>query len=218
MATGAIQTTANASQVGAAAPQTQMGKEDFLKLLVAQLSHQDPLKPQEGAEFVAQLAQFSNLEQMISANAQLASISSTSASQRDAQAYNLIGKHVTASTRTVEMDGFSGATLQFSVGSAAESARITITDDHGNVVRIMETGALPAGAVTVPWDGMNQDGDHAQAGTYRVAVSAKAKNGAPVPVTSEAGGVVKGVVFVNGKTMLDLGTTELPLETITSVQ
>ena len=53
MATGAIQTTANASQVGAAAPQTQMGKEDFLKLLVAQLSHQDPLKPQEGAEFVA---------------------------------------------------------------------------------------------------------------------------------------------------------------------
>ncbi len=49
-------------------------KNVFLQLLVAQLKNQDPLKPQDGAEFVAQLAQFSNLEQMIASREDLDAI------------------------------------------------------------------------------------------------------------------------------------------------
>ena len=45
---------------------SDLGKDDFLQLLVAQLSNQDPMNPQDGAAFVAQLAQFSSLEQLIS--------------------------------------------------------------------------------------------------------------------------------------------------------
>jgi len=49
-------------------------KDTFLKLLVAQLKHQDPLEPQDGSQFVAQLAQFSNLEQSIAARENLDAI------------------------------------------------------------------------------------------------------------------------------------------------
>ena len=48
-----------------------LGREAFLQLLVTQLAHQDPLKPQEDGAFIAQLAQFSSLEQLRSMTSQL---------------------------------------------------------------------------------------------------------------------------------------------------
>lgn len=50
------------------------GENAFLKLLVEQLKHQDPLAPQDGAQFVAQLAQFNSLEQLISINERLGEV------------------------------------------------------------------------------------------------------------------------------------------------
>lgn len=62
----------------------QMGRDEFLKLLVAQLQHQDPLEPASDTEFIAQLAQFSSLEQLQSLNQTFV----------NNQAYSLVGKYV----------------------------------------------------------------------------------------------------------------------------
>lgn len=59
-------------------PSNELNKDDFLRLLVTQLRHQNPLEPMEGTEFVSQLAQFGALEQMQNLNLQMASLSATS--------------------------------------------------------------------------------------------------------------------------------------------
>jgi flagellar basal-body rod modification protein FlgD len=72
-------------------PQPELGKDDFLKLLITQLSHQDPTKPLEDREFVAQMAQFSTLEQMTNMNGELSKVLGLLARS---QAVNLLGKTV----------------------------------------------------------------------------------------------------------------------------
>jgi flagellar basal-body rod modification protein FlgD len=72
-------------------PQADLGKDDFLKLLITQLSHQDPTQPLEDREFVAQMAQFSTLEQMTNMNGELSKVLGLLARS---QAVNLLGKTV----------------------------------------------------------------------------------------------------------------------------
>ncbi len=72
-------------------PQQELGKDDFLKLLITQLSNQDPTEPMENTEFIAQMAQFSSLEQMTNMNQEFAKMNSMLVSS---QAVNTIGKTV----------------------------------------------------------------------------------------------------------------------------
>ena len=71
--------------------QRDLGKDDFLKLLVTQLSNQDPTSPMENTEFIAQMAQFSSLEQMTNMNQEFAKMNSMLVSS---QAVGTIGKTV----------------------------------------------------------------------------------------------------------------------------
>ena len=78
-----INGVSTAAMAPAAAPKAAggaMGKEEFLKLFVAQMKNQDPLNPMEGQEMAAQLAQFSSVEQLINLNQQLEAQTSASAS------------------------------------------------------------------------------------------------------------------------------------------
>jgi len=89
----------------------ELGKDDFLKLLVAQLRFQDPLKPLEDKEFIAQLAQFNSLEQMINLNKNFAESLSF---QQLTQASSLIGKEVSG-VDTVKGEVFTGIVQKINV-------------------------------------------------------------------------------------------------------
>jgi len=80
------------STTSTATKKTVMGQEDFLKLLAVQFQHQDPMKPMEDTAFIAQMAQFTALDQSSSMLTQMTSLSAT---QDAATANSYIGRHVT---------------------------------------------------------------------------------------------------------------------------
>ena len=69
----------------------EMGKDQFLKLFVAQLKYQDPMKPADGAEFLAQTAQFTMVEKVNELSEQMTAMA---ASERQASAGNMIGRWI----------------------------------------------------------------------------------------------------------------------------
>jgi flagellar basal-body rod modification protein FlgD len=113
-------------------PKRTLDKDDFLKLLVTQLSHQDPTQPMEDREFIAQMAQFSALEQITNLNKEFSSVMKLIASSH---AIALLGK-------TVEIaDGESlvRGTVREVLGG--ESPQLLVNNryyDYGAVKRVME--------------------------------------------------------------------------------
>ncbi len=115
-ATNALTST----QIASSSPNGQLGKDDFLKLFVSQLQHQDPLSPMENAEFMGQMASFSTLEQvskLAAANEQLAAQLSLTG------AVGLLGRNVTYTdkagathTGTVERVSTTGGKSVLTVG------------------------------------------------------------------------------------------------------
>jgi flagellar basal-body rod modification protein FlgD len=184
-----------------------LGKEAFLKLLVAQLRHQDPLKPQDDSAFVAELAQFSSLEQTMGINDRLDLLSAQSQGLQNSQVTSLVGKLATVRGSLITSDGKGvGVPVAFSLDGASEKTVVTIRDQGGNTVRSFDLGERAEGISQITWDGRDDAGNIEPAGTYSVAVQATGSSGAPVAVSQETQGTVQAVSFDKGYPVLHLST------------
>ena len=125
-----------------------LDKNAFLKLLCTQLEYQDPLDPQDNSEYVAQLAQFSALEQMTNVASGMSSLS-TLVSNIDTsvlvgQLSNMIGKDIqwTSSSTTTDSSGNSSTTTTSHTGTVSGvsisdgSPTIIATDSSGNIYQV----------------------------------------------------------------------------------
>ncbi len=164
-----MQITNSASPSGAQADSSQgaasMAQNDFLKLLISQLSHQDPLNPTDSSEFVAQLAQFSGLEQMVSMNDKLNTLAMAEAASNSMSTASLLGRQITVASKDVDLASEGDATLSFDFGQNASKVEVTISDQDGHVLRVIELGACDSGMSSVTWDGCDTDGNRLPEGS-----------------------------------------------------
>lgn len=212
--------TSSPGALGAAQPSgdNALGKDAFLKLLVAQLSHQDPLKPMDGAQMITQLAQFSALEQAVAQSERLDLLSAQLTGISNSEATDLVGKSVTVRGKQFAFDGVAPTALGVTLGGPATSCTATIRDAQGKVVRTIDLGARPAGAVNVAWDGKDDKGQTLPAGSYTCDVTAKTADGSAVAVSQDVTGTVVSVSFEKGypELILDSGA-KAPVSDLVSV-
>ncbi|MBM2815135.1 MAG: flgD [Ignavibacteria bacterium] len=202
---------------------TSVSKDEFLKLLTMQLKQQNPLKPYDNQEFAAQLAQFSQLEQLsdirslmeeqVKGNIALTNTMSNSALP------GMLGKTAKAYGNKISFDGTKPASIGFSSAYPAKDGKILIRDSSGAVIKTIElTGVnLKNGEHNLSWDGKDSKGNTVTAGDFTFEVKMNDVKGTPIVAQPYTFGVISAVRFKPEGTMLVINGMEVPLENVTDL-
>lgn len=143
--------------------------DTFLTLLTTQLANQDPLNPQDGTEFTAQLAQFSSLEQQINTNELLQKQLDNQPDTKQAEAISYIGNQILAPGNAFKLDTTGNIDFTYDVPEDLESATASIYDANGEKVREFSVDKT-SGIHEVLWDGRDAEGNRLENGVYTVKV------------------------------------------------
>jgi len=195
-----IMTTAQYKAQQAATPQkTTMGQSEFLTLFTTQLKNQDPLDPVKNEAFVAQLAQFSQLEATTAMKTSMQNLVSSLANDRLLGATSLIGKTVAVPDGPVNVTDTTVSQGIFNLPTGASGLTISVYDSTGSVVRTMTMGAQTPGDVTINWDGRDNAGNNVPNGTYRYVATVNSGGKVTTPSVS---------TFAQVQSVSSAGTTD----------
>ncbi len=175
-----------------------LGKEDFLSLLVSQLKAQDPLSPMEGADFTAQLAQFSSLEQLTNVNDNLAELTDFQESLYNSSLLNLIGKDIDLEGNTVDYASGESVDLDYTLDAKPASTSVEIFDNLGTLVATLTDSAAIEGSNKVVWNGKDSKGNEVKDGLYTFKVTALDDAGESIGSKEFISGTVDEIQFENG--------------------
>ncbi|MEW8543410.1 MAG: flagellar hook assembly protein FlgD [Candidatus Thiodiazotropha sp.] len=185
--------------------QGQLGLEDFMQLLVTELTHQDPFKPMENSEMATQVSQFATVSGIDDLNNSFNELRSALTSDQALQAANLVGRDVLVESCVGALA--NGEPLQGSIvlPSSAGNVRVLISDQSGALVRELQLGTHEAGQVAFSWDGYDDAGDYVGDGLYQISAIANVDDAEMAPSTLVSAEVESVNLGGPGGVQLNLG-------------
>lgn len=155
----------------------ELGQNEFLELMIAQMNNQSPLDPQDNAQFVAELAQFTSVENLTSLNDSVSSLSESVESQfRSSQALQasaMVGRDVMVPGAATAKSAEGGLSAIVDLPTATADLKVSILDGTGALVHEANLGQKLAGEVDFFWSGTNAAGEALPSGKYTVVAEAR---------------------------------------------
>ncbi|PCI43601.1 MAG: flagellar hook capping protein [Proteobacteria bacterium] len=201
-----------------------LGQKDiFLKLLVAQMENQDPLKPQDATQMSSQLAQFNMVEQQTSTNKWLEQMAGSGgfgvggSNSLDTASAGYLGRTVTVNQNTVQYNG-NNPNFSTDLPVDASSVQIIVRDSAGQAIRTMDMGPMRQGMNAMSWDGLNDLGAAAPQGEYTIDMTAIDMQGTDIAANIQRSGVVDTIRLASGNVQLMVGGIAANLQDVTAVR
>ena len=181
-----IKTTASAAEAAMTAKsgQSSMGQKEFLTLFTTQLKNQDPLDPVKNEAFVAQLAQFSQLEATTNMSQTLSDYVASVAGQNMVNSASLIGKNVSVADAPAILSGGKPIAGTITLPTGADGVKFQVFDAKGALVASQILGPQTVGDMTWAWNGTDDQGTPLPDGSYRFVATAVAQGKTTNPSVS----------------------------------
>ena len=206
--------TTSTTKTTASEKSNTLGQDQFLTLLVAQLQNQDPLNPADATEFTAQLAQYSQLEQLFNLNDAMEGLTEAQTNAQKISALSLMGKEVVVEDSQFTYDG-NPTELGYTVDGTASRISLDIQNSSGRTVATINATDLKEGEHFVTWNGRDNNGNALEKGTYKIVINAtSAEDGGTVTVAPLVRATVTGVDLSGSEPMVVTANGEFKISSV----
>ncbi|WP_269791853.1 flagellar hook capping FlgD N-terminal domain-containing protein [Stenotrophomonas sp. Iso1] len=147
-----------------------LDQADFMRLMTTQLQHQDPLKPMDNSQMVAQMAQLSTVQGINDLNSTVKGFQESMSSDQILRGAALVGHEVLVPSTKLSLEAEGGATGTVAAPGVG-TVTIDITDANGVKVDQLSVPADAAGEVSFDWDGTDADGKRMPPGSYTITAT-----------------------------------------------
>ncbi len=153
--------------------ENDLGKEEFLTLLVAQLQNQDPLNPADATEFTSQLAQFSELEQLINLNESMTAMAEAQNNSERISALSMIGKEIQVEGSSFMLGEEGSAEIGYKLDGDASEVSLSVQNSAGQTVATLHPTELTSGNHFITFSGYGDNGERLEPGKYSLILQAR---------------------------------------------
>lgn len=197
-------------------PNSVLGKDDFLKLLLLELKYQDPTSPMDSEKILTQTSQLATLESTENTNKSLAALAASLASSMQYSTISAIGKIADTGSNAVVFDEGKSSDFELYFPNDVKNGSVKVMDVNGDTVKTLPLEAMSAGVHAYSWNGSDDSGNTVKAGTYYVESAYTDTSGQDR--TSRVGTYpIESVRFDNGKTLVKMGSSYVPFESIKEI-
>lgn len=196
----------------------ELGKNEFMKLMIAQMENQNPLEPQDNGAFISQLAEFSSLEEMQRISSSVNNFSTQFQSSQALQASAMVGRTVLVPASESPLDANGSISGIVDLQESTSSLSIDIYNGSGELVNQFNLGQQPAGTVPFVWDGTNSKGEQMPFDNYTIKAQASRTSGAEQATTLLSANVNSVSIAQGGGISLNLyGMGAVPLAQVREI-